>query len=586
MEDNQPNEAADPNRSRNFRTLIICATIVATALLYTTRTASFLHLKLFVFACGLAALGIATARGRREGLRATGKLFWIVLSAFSISALVAPSSDRASLRFAPGDAAFVALVEFMLPIFGLLAFASLTREEHRKWICRAIYGAGIVAAILGIAQYAGLVTPLFPRYPGASPIYSVFGNSGLLGGYIAVALPLLLATYLRGKSWQPYHLIALAVLASALLLTGARTAWLACALGCAVSVWNFPSPRAMARVVLTVAVVATTCMLLAPEATVSRAAMSFSAADPGANLRQWFWAGTWEMIKDHPVAGIGMGRYAIESPHYLGEVLWAPGGEGYTHNTLLTEHPHNDFLLLWSELGAIGFALAALLFLRMLRCNGPEWGGLAALFLFGLFNSPLHSPPHAVAGIALGVSLVSRSVPVTEPKTEIDSWCLRLIGVLVAFSPIPIWLYVVQPSCLLEKARNAHVRGEPPLALYADATARPGVLSAAIDEKYAIALLDSGDYGAAKARFSKALRGGDSGALYLGLGTAEYMLGDRAAAYAALEECVRRWPSHFDAWRLLMRVCSENMRVEWLTKAERFLTGTEMKALRAEAAGK
>ena len=104
-------------------------------------------------------------------------------------------------------------------------------------------------------------------------------------------------------------------------------------------------------------------------------------------------------------------------------------------------------------------------------------------------------------------------------------------------------------------------------------------------EKYGIALLDAGDYGRARDQFQLALEGSDSGSVYLGLGTAEYLLGHRSAALGPIEKAVYRWPSHQDAWRVLLRVCAESDREAWLRKAERFLRAGEMKVLEQEIAG-
>ncbi|NUM53292.1 MAG: O-antigen ligase family protein [Candidatus Hydrogenedentes bacterium] len=579
----QPSVQAKKTDDGRVRTLIVTATVASTALLYSTQLASFLHIKLFALTFGLALLGVVSAFSRTYPARSASSVVGITLTTFFVAGFVSQLTDQQNSGPTQGDSGFVAMIGLVLPLFGLFASVPLTNERHRRTVLNAIIATATVAAVLGIGQFAGLAPFLFPAYPGSSPIYSVFGNSGLLGGYIAAAMPLLLGKYLQGRSWQPLTLAVLGVLGCALLLTGARTAWLACAIGCAVAVWKFPNVRGAGGAALILTSVATLCVLFAPAATVSRVAMTFSSVDDGANLRWWFWAGAWEMVKAHPIAGIGMGRFAVESPLALGSVLWAPGGERFMHNTLLTEHPHNDLLLLWAELGVFGVALAVFLFLKVIRCSGPEWGGLAALFVFALFNSPLHSPPHALAGVLLAVSLLSRVPPGIEKRTLLDAAGFRFIGLLVVFAPVLYWNALMLPSHALQKAQTAHIRGDSVIALYKEAARSPGILAAEIDEKYAIALLDAGDYTNARDHFAKALQNGDSGALYLGLGTAEYLLNNRLPAYVALEQAIRRWPSHVDAWRLLLRVSPDGQRGEWLAQSKRFLRAEEFSSLESES---
>ncbi|MBM3288797.1 MAG: hypothetical protein FJY92_01465, partial [Candidatus Hydrogenedentes bacterium] len=348
----------------------------------------------------------------------------------------------------------------------------------------------------------------------------------------------------------------------------------------AVSVWKYANVRRTAAAAVALAGVATLCIVLAPDATLTKAANTFTAFDAGGSLRLWFWAGTWDMIKEHPITGVGLGRYAIEGPQHLANVLWAPGGERFMHDTLLTEHPHNDFLLVWAEAGVLGGALVVWALVGLLRSGGPEWGGLAAWLVFALFNSPLHSPPHALAAFLLGACLIERRAPKMPFSTAFGNWGGRFLGVLVLAMPLPVWFGLVVPSYRLQQAQTAHVEGRSALALYSDAAETGSIIQAEIDEKYGIALLDVRDYESARDRFKKALDGSDSGSVYLGLGTAEYLLGNNAAAYAALEKAVYRWPSHLDAWRLLLRTCPTSEREDWLIKAKRFLRASELDELR------
>jgi O-antigen ligase len=69
------------------------------------------------------------------------------------------------------------------------------------------------------------------------------------------------------------------------------------------------------------------------------------AAD-AANLRQSIWRATWAMIKDHPVAGVGFGAYAIAIPKYH-----LASGE------TTPQEAHNDYLELLASGGLIALGI-------------------------------------------------------------------------------------------------------------------------------------------------------------------------------------------------------------------------------------
>ncbi len=75
-------------------------------------------------------------------------------------------------------------------------------------------------------------------------------------------------------------------------------------------------------------------------------------------LRQSIWRTTWEMIKDHPIAGVGFGGYATAIPKYH-----LASGE------TTPQEAHNDYLELLASGGLIGLGIGA-------------W--LAASFVLGL----------------------------------------------------------------------------------------------------------------------------------------------------------------------------------------------------------
>jgi len=103
--------------------------------------------------------------------------------------------------------------------------------------------------------------------------------------------------------------------------------------------------------------------------------------------RKEIWAATWQLIKDHPVAGLGFGGYWVGITRY--------------HNAsgaMTPQQAHNDYLELLASGGLIGCALVAwfaVLFLkrarRQLKSRDSFYRAACLGALTGLFGVGIHS---------------------------------------------------------------------------------------------------------------------------------------------------------------------------------------------------
>lgn len=104
--------------------------------------------------------------------------------------------------------------------------------------------------------------------------------------------------------------------------------------------------------------------------------------------RMYMWMNTWELIKQRPVAGWGLGSYSIKWCEQVPSENWCAD--------IASAHPHNQYLMFWVELGAIGVLLYIGLMLAMAKValknstNGPLLLGLITILAVdSAFNSPL-----------------------------------------------------------------------------------------------------------------------------------------------------------------------------------------------------
>lgn len=560
------------------RLLVVCAAVPLTALVYSFQLTSFLHAKecaLWLCLLPLAALTLMRGPSDSSGTRVYSPL--LVLLLFSLLASVFSFFTPFDVGRVRRDVVVEVSRIAAILLFAVFSFDLFRAADARQRIQRAVVATAGIASALALAQKAGWLSFLFPPFSEESlRPYSVFGNASLLGGYLAVALPLLLHRSLTRPRYNPLETAGLSLIGAALLISGARSAWLAAFAGSLVVLCRkgIHVKRAMllsfiAPLIVVVAVFAD------PNSTLDRFLLTFSESDSGLGLRWWFIVGTLRLIGRQGLIGVGAGNYPYWSPRYLGDALWAPGGSQLEHNTLHTEHAHCDPLELLAEYGLMAAVMWGWFLVRLLRFRGSEWGGLAAFAVFSLFNAPLHSAPHALVAVVLASSLLGRDRDPVVPAGSSHSRYQRTFQIAaVLVFVLGFVLFSLVPSYLLRKAETLHIRGTPSLAAYQRAATWSGAPWIAY-EKYGIALLESGHFGLSQQVFARALDGLDTGAVYLGLGVAAFKNGDSATAREALLACLHRWPSKFDAWYLLMRCVDAEERSRLLERARPWLTPDE-----------
>lgn len=75
-----------------------------------------------------------------------------------------------------------------------------------------------------------------------------------------------------------------------------------------------------------------------------------------------------KMIQDHPIVGAGLNNWKLFYTSY-----GVNGSEVINSGAMNFEHPHNDYLLIFSEQGIIGFLLYILFFIFVLRVWMNKW---------------------------------------------------------------------------------------------------------------------------------------------------------------------------------------------------------------------
>jgi len=122
--------------------------------------------------------------------------------------------------------------------------------------------------------------------------------------------------------------------------------------------------------------------------------------------RTHFWSNSFEMIKDHPLIGVGTGNWKLHFPKYGISGIDESVDQGITQ----IQRPHNDFLWVWSEGGLLalifylGIFLLAVLRIRknLLEKPGKQevvinlaaLFGISSYFIFSMGDFPMERVSH------------------------------------------------------------------------------------------------------------------------------------------------------------------------------------------------
>ncbi|MFP4190463.1 MAG: O-antigen ligase family protein [Candidatus Hydrogenedentota bacterium] len=566
---------------RAVRGWLVCAVLVACAVAYAFPLSSFLHAKDAVFMTGLAmAAGVllaetwrapAAAAGAVQGLRAFTPLWLFLL--FSLFAHAALGQARVPTDTVLEIVRLAALLA-LAPVMWDLAFEA----QWRQRFLGALIVAAVVVALLALGQFAGWLDRLFPPQPGyTQPMYSVFGNQNLLGGFVALGFVLAVYKALDATRLFLYWAAGAAALGVALLLSESRTAWLAAAVGLLWAIGPMRRSPRRAAILAGVGAVAVIAAVAAagPETLSERLTDPFGAEDVGGRARLWFWEGAWRMFLSAPLVGVGLGNFPYWSPHFQGAALHAPGGEAHYHNELHTVYAHSDPLQLLATAGVIGMLFLGWMAWRLRGVRGITLGGLATLAVFACFNFPLASAPHAAAGVVLATLVLAerrggKTHPIHMPNAHTTRnappasrrLCTVTAAAVFAGTLGAAFFYcaaVLPPSHWLRMAENQALEGESGLDDYRRAAEHFWPNPRAL-ERYGYALAREGRKEEAREVLEQALQYRDTGSLHMMLAAVASRLSDEQTMRTHADEARFRIPGEGAAWFLALAARSQ---AEW-----------------------
>ena len=357
-----------------------------------------------------------------------------------------------SIRWATDTFAAKQVLFLWIAAAGLSLLIANTVESAAsgRRLLLALFWASVAVSGIGLLQHLGG----WGGIPQAFPPAATMGNKNVAAGFIAVMAPVGALAFSAAGAAAPAIAMSLGLALAYVLQTGCRAAALAIIVQAGVALWLIPlrdlgrgwgrakwgallaglsvflGLGSMAPAVSSQVQIGASEMLLGTarpvlrllgrsgpaEGTESLEGRSpLERADRSVSIRLGVWRNTLEMIRAHPLSGVGIGNFAVHYPEFSGFV---PDGTAIDQRV---ENAHNDYLQLVAEAGLLGAGLLAWSFLCMARgiqaarrddANGDRGLSLAsALGLLGLLvlagASRTVDQPVSLAAAAtfLGVSL-------------------------------------------------------------------------------------------------------------------------------------------------------------------------------------
>lgn len=194
-------------------------------------------------------------------------------------------------------------------------------------------------------------------------IYSTLENPNVLGEYILLMLPLAVGLMWIKKNAlsKIFYAAAAVVFFAALILTFSRGCWIGLMLAAAVFV-TLVCGKLWGLVLLVLPLVP----FVLPESIINRFLSIGDMKDSSTSYRVYIWFGTFLMLRDFWLSGIGMGSEAFTRVYPF-----------YSYSSIVAPHAHNMFLQLTVEIGVAGITVFVIILVMLLKslANTHKIGG-------------------------------------------------------------------------------------------------------------------------------------------------------------------------------------------------------------------
>jgi O-antigen ligase/Tfp pilus assembly protein PilF len=332
-----------------------------------------------------------------------------------------------------------------------------------------LVAAGSLIAVYGLLQYFG-VFPSSDAESGADAIISTLGNKNYVAEFLTFLFVPALILLLRGRYvlLRCMALVFLGLSVAILLIVGSKGALAALVVSLvflAASLlllhfqasvkkagrWVLPLIMVSAIVIVTLIGVqvarfsSARALQMVPSRAVSQyereesdtknyaqaneegvsTFVSATEAKQSILLRIWNWRLAWEMLKDHPVLGVGLGNYKLEFLDYKAKLIRSSWEQRvYDFYIPRSAQAHNEYIQIAAEMGSLGIlaliwvAWSLFAVIKSIRKIGVQErlvyvclaAGMISFLVVSLISFPLHRPASALVFVVLVGLLHGRDI--------------------------------------------------------------------------------------------------------------------------------------------------------------------------------
>jgi O-antigen ligase len=262
----------------------------------------------------------------------------------------------------------------MIPavLYFVVRQVTITSRDWQRLLA-VMAALGIYLACTAMLEVAGCWSLVFPRYI-ANPNLGIHFGRGRGPELNAVSLGILLTAcavcawlllpQLRQRWQQLAVLIALPMMAFGVLLTFTRSTWIGFA-AAAFVVAAFQIPRSRRMPAVTCGVLAgalAACLAWSHVLGIQREGAA-GDAEHSVDQRASFAYVSWQIFCDHPILGVGFGRFYDAKLPYLSDRR-----QGFELESIRGLHHHNTLLSVLTETGMIGMAAFIAVIVAWTRC--------------------------------------------------------------------------------------------------------------------------------------------------------------------------------------------------------------------------
>lgn len=360
---------------------------------------------------------------------------------------------------------------------------SLVKQQQLtlRMITLAVAMSGLIATLWAVRDMISLQL-MGVRIFEAKNMYQVnatFGHKNLLSSYIFLCMPMVLLQWVfyPRKIWRTVTAASLLLMLCVIMLLQTRAVLLAFVVSMITAVllliFRFSFQKPVYKRVAVMGVFA--CFLFAALFIyLNRSKLQIITKTESFVERANLWNNTWQMIREHPVSGVGAANWQVHFPKFGMEKFYEMN---YTISEGLTnfQRPHNDFLWVWAETGIAGLLVFAAIFgftlvyaFRLIaqRENIAEKFTYAAIFIqvlsytiISLVDFPLERIEHPVVVIS-SIALVCAAY---VPAGRTGEWKVRKMLWLVSFAVACYAAFLCmqrwKSELLLKKMYQAHAAG-------------------------------------------------------------------------------------------------------------------------------